>query len=454
MERETRMLLWTLFAIGILTVGLLPAAWGTLNHAVAIGVKSNHDMAQALWGQSPPLSPSENTWLTNTNVPILPGAANTHVNSVSWNTSTWGPQLVISGYGFGNPPAAVQTALLIRDTRRHWAAADSSAYGVQPVMASWQNDRIVVGGFDGYGTTDVSNGSPGQDSEVFAPGDHLTVSVTNPQTGSTGSFHTQYPPSAPMPIVTMDLLPSLIEGQSETLSGRVSFNGTGLADQIVTLYWSGGTVASGVSILSGQTVMTDGNGRFTVTYTAPRQPGTYTVSASADTGYVAQQVQVSVPIVSIDPMPTVEAGQSATITGHVTGVGGAGMAGQTVMLSVEGGQIRPQAVVTDSRGRFTATFTAPGTGGTESVMASSDGAVGTASVTVRAFTVTLSAVGDPADNQVTLTATVNQPLSGYTLRILNQTTGQTVAQTDQGTTLTTHITMQQDVTQTFVAQIH
>ena len=336
------MLLWALFAIGVLTVALLPAAWGTLNHAVAIGVKSNDNMAQALWGQSPPLSPSESGWLTNTNVPIIPGAAITHVDSVSWNTSTWGPQLVISGYGFGNPPAAGQTALIIRDTSRNWATADSSAYGVQPVMASWQNDRIVVGGFNGYGATGVSNGSAGQQgSEVFAPGDRITVLVTNPQTGSTGSFHTQYPTSAPMPTVTMDPLNSLITGQSEPLSGRVSFNGTGLADQIVTLNGSGGSIASGASILSGQTVTTDGNGRFSVTYTAPAQPGTYTVSASADTGYAAQQVQVSVPTVTIDPIPTVEAGQSVMITGHVTGVGGAGMVGQTVTLSTDGGQIRP-----------------------------------------------------------------------------------------------------------------
>ena len=154
------MLLWALFAIGVLTVALLPAAWGTLNHAVAIGVKSNNDMAQALWGQSPPLSLSESGWLTNTNVPIIPGAATTHVDSVSWNTSTWGPQLVISGYGFGNPPAAGQTALIIRDMSRGWVAADSSTYSVQPVIASWQNDRIVVSGFDGYGATGVSRKVP------------------------------------------------------------------------------------------------------------------------------------------------------------------------------------------------------------------------------------------------------------------------------------------------------
>ncbi|OAG93599.1 hypothetical protein AYW79_09565 [Ferroacidibacillus organovorans] len=356
MERETRMLLWTLFAVGVLTVGLMPAAFGSFNHAVAIGVKSNNDMAQALWGQSPPLSPTENTWLTNTNVPILPGADTTHVDSVSWNTSTWGPKIVISGYGFGNPPTASQTVLLIQDTRRGWTAADGSSFLVQPTITSWKNDRIVVDGFDRYGVTGVSNGSAGQGSEVFAPGDPITVSVTNPQTGSSGSFQTQYPMSAPMPMVTLNPLQSLMVGQSELLSGRVSLKGTGLADQAVT-------------------------------------------------------------------------------------------------LSAAGGQIRPHVVVTDRQGIFTATFTAPGTGGTESVMASCDGGMGTAFVTVRAFTVTLSAVGDPTDNQVTLTATVNQPLRGATLRIHNRTTGQIVAQTDQGTTLSTRITMQPDISQTFVAQI-
>ncbi len=350
------MLLWTVFAVGVLTVGLLPAAWGTLNHAVAIGVKSSNEMAQALWGQSPSLSPTENTWLTNTKVRILPGADTTHVDFVSWNPSTWGPQLVISGYGFGNPPTASQTVLLIQDSRRGWTAADGSSFSVQPKITSWENDRIVVDGFDRYGATGVSNGSAGQGSEVFAPGDSITVTVTNPQTGSSGSYQTQYPISAPIPMVTLNPLQSLMVGQSELLSGRVSLKGTGLADQAVT-------------------------------------------------------------------------------------------------LSAAGGQIRPHVVVTDRQGIFTATFTASGTGGTDTVMASSDGAVGTTSVTVRVFTVTLSAVGDATDNQVTLTATVNHPLNGYTLRILNRTTGKIVAQIDQGTTLSTRITMQPDISQTFVAQI-
>lgn len=444
MERETRMLLWTLFAVGVLTVGLLPIAFGTFNHLVAVGVKANANLAQALWGQTPSPYATENTWLTNATVPILPGATVTQVHVVSWNTSTWPPQLTIFGSGFGNPPATGDAALTIKDSTRGFTAASRSTSAVKPQLLSWQNNRIVVGGFSDYGTTGAGASTS---SEVFAPGDQILVSITNPQTGSTGLLRTQYPARAPMPVVTMDPLSHLIVGQSETWRGQVTLAGTGLAGQFVTLQESGQTTAN------QETVMTDGRGRFSATFTAPIQAGAVTVTASADTSQASAQVEVIQPTVSMDPISPVGAGQSVDIRGRVGGIGGSALMGQVVTLATSGGQVSPQTIVTGQDGQFTAVFTAPVSGGTASVIATCDGQSATSLVAVRAFAVTLVAVGNATDNQITLTATVNQPLDGATLRIVNQTTGQIVAQTDQGSVLTTTLTMPPGVSQTFVAQI-
>ncbi|MHB1629327.1 MAG: hypothetical protein ACYCVB_13295 [Bacilli bacterium] len=665
MEKETKVLLWGLFSIAVMSAGFIPVAWNTTQRAADQGVVSNANLAQALWGQSsqvPPSIEANTQYPQATDVSIIPGAIDPQITSVQWDASSFPPTLTILGSGFGNPPNSDQLVLTISDGSRGWMANNTTS-GVIEQIASWTNNQIVVSGFVGYGGADTANFADGLGSFVFAPGDQITVSVTNPQTGSIGAFQTQYPIDAPMPVVTVsssdgsvqaghsvtimgtvtfhgqplanqavnlmvpsgaffaqggtqatptdfmvstdandhyvatftapntagdvtvsamadsitantsvnvitppmiqsvtwntstwppqvmiagqylgsnwqpgdinvvdttrqwgvgavqytlapssgdheiditnmsqygggggqwifapgdavqvtvrnlqtnltstfdttypnqstmptvsiDPLATIAAGQSETLSGAVSFAGMGLANQTVTLNWSGGNVTNGASTRNGQTVTTDGSGRFSVTYTAPVQPGTYTVSASSDTGYTAQTVQVSAPTVSINSVPAVGAGQIVTITGHVTGVGGTGIANQVVTLSARGGQINPQTVTTDASGNFTATYTAPGTGGTDTITAQCDGGSGTTAILVRGFTVTLTATGDQTDNNVTLTATVNQPLNGYTLRILDQTTGQTLAQTSQGTSLNAQITMQQDVTNTFVAQVN
>ncbi|QSO53054.1 Ig-like domain-containing protein [Alicyclobacillus curvatus] len=283
MERETRMLLWALFGIGVLTVAFLPAAWTSLNHNASTGVQSNAKMAQVLWGQSPSVTPYVSGWAKDTSVPIIPGAVHPHITSVSWKTSTWSPQLVISGYGFGNPPAFGNASITIADATRGWVAGDASQYGVHSIVSLWRNDRIEISGFDGYGESDVSHWSDGNGSWVFAPGDALTIQVTNPQTGDTGSDHVTYPQSAPLPSLTLNPIADLAAGAQTAFTGQVTFAGQPLANQAVNVSVTTGKLG-GTAYTDNpneHVVYTDPTGHFSIPYSA-NTSGTVSVTVMAD----------------------------------------------------------------------------------------------------------------------------------------------------------------------------
>jgi len=312
MERETRMLLWTLFGIGVLTVAFLPAAWTSLNHDTAIGVESNANMAQVLWGQAPSVPAYVTGWARDMRVPIIPGAVDAHVESVSWDTSTWGPQLVISGYGFGNPPAPGKASLTIADQSRGWVAGNAPTYGVQPVIALWRNDRIVVSGWSGYGESDGSNWSDGLGSWVFAPGDSLVISVTNPQTGNTGTFGTQYTVNASMPTISLNSIPTIVAGQSIDLTGHVTWQGHPLSNQAVSVSTSIGTLGGTAypSNPSEYVVYTDANGNFSIPFTASSgATGQVTVQAMSDGVTITGNFAIILPVptltvISPNPLPS------------------------------------------------------------------------------------------------------------------------------------------------------
>ncbi|KYP79898.1 carboxypeptidase-like regulatory domain-containing protein [Ferroacidibacillus organovorans] len=324
MERETRMLLWTLFGIGVLTVAFLPAAWTSLNHQAAVGVKSNANMAQVLWGQSQSVPPYVTGWASDTSVPIIPGAVKPHVASITWDTSTWGPQMVISGYGFGNPPASGKTSLTIGDQSRNWVAGNASTYGVQPVIAQWRNDRIVVSGFTGYGGADKTSWSDGQGSFVFVPGDHVSLQVTNPQTGDTGTKEVTYPVGASLPVLSLNAISELVLGSKTAFSGQVTWNGQPLSDQAVNISVSAG-VLGGTAYpdnTSEHVVYTDGNGYFSIPYTASTS-GAITVTVMADGVTETTTVTVLSPslLMQVDvPTPNLSlpSGAVNTWNGNVT----------------------------------------------------------------------------------------------------------------------------------------
>ncbi len=198
------------------------------------------------------------------------------ITGVTWNTSTWSPDVTITGGGFGNSASGEYVQLV--DNTHGWQDGTANSGNVLTV-STWNNNQIDITGMSNYG----ENGQ-----WILAPGDSVTANVTNPQTGQTVSYTTTYPTNAPMPTVTLSPVAAINTGQSTTITGNVSFGGKGLANQQVNLTASGGP-------LSASTVQTDANGNFSVTYTAPNAGGSYTVTASSDTGSVSTTVTVNNP---------------------------------------------------------------------------------------------------------------------------------------------------------------
>jgi len=306
------MLLWTLFAVGVLTVGLLPAAFGSFNHLVAVGVKSNANMAQTIWGQSTEPSSYVSGWAENTSVPLIPGAVEGVLQQATWDTSTWPPALVLTGYGFGNPlpTGNSNSTLSIADDSRSWVASNGSSTAVQAVVQSWSNDKVVLSGFTNYGGTDLTNWADGQGSWVFAPGDAFTVTVTNPQTWNSGTLRGVVPQGGATPILALNTVPTLVLGQATMLSGRVTLAGQPLANQTVSVTASSGTLGGRTytNQPSEHAIVTDGNGAFSIPYTATSS-GTSSITASADGQTVNEGISVVQPTASIEvlipsPLPT------------------------------------------------------------------------------------------------------------------------------------------------------
>ena len=131
-------------------------------------------------------------------VPTIPSGIGPHISSVLFNTKDWGPEMTITGTGFGSAPSSSALALSVLDSTRNWKAVNIPS-GVTLQISSWSNTKIVVSGFNGYGGGDPSLYSDGLGNWVFAPKDHLTVTVINPQSKLQGTFHVQYPTNAPMP---------------------------------------------------------------------------------------------------------------------------------------------------------------------------------------------------------------------------------------------------------------
>ncbi|MCY0875650.1 MAG: hypothetical protein OWT28_05220 [Firmicutes bacterium] len=572
MEKETRVLLWGLFSIAVMTAGFIPVAWTTTQRAADTGVVANAHLAAALWGQSTavPADVAQSTeYPQATAVAIIPGALTPKIASIQWNTTTFPPQVTIRGGGFGNPASPRQDVLTLTDDSRGWQANNTTSPVIAHIL-SWTNNEIVIDDFTGYGGGDSRDLADGLGSFVFAPGDQIGVSVTNPQTGSIGTEQTQFPNDASMPTVTVTPSSETVSaGQTITISGTVTFAGNPLDHQAVNLSAASGTFTAigGAQVTPADFMVdTDGSGQFSVTWIAPDQAGLVPITVMADgvtaeahtnvitppliqsvvwntttwppqitisgqrlgSGFAPDDITVddttrqwntsdlpitvsstaddnaiditgmspygggdgqwlfargdaveltvrnpqtnlsgmfettypmmaALPSVSLAPLASLEAGQSGVITGRVT-FAGVGVADQTVDLVASAGAIsgmtgNTASVTTDASGDFTATYTAPGTEGAQTITATCDGSTTTDSVPVQGFVVTLVATGDQTDNTVTLTATVNEPLRGYPLRIVDETTGQTLAQTTQGTTLFAQITAPAEVTNTYIAQI-
>lgn len=459
MERETRMLLWTIFGIGVLTVAAIPAAWGSLNHQTATGVVSNKNMAQVLWGQSQNPSPYVEQWSQNTGVPIIPGAVSPHITSVTWDTFAWIPQLVISGDGFGNSPTTGDGQLTVVDTTRDWSAANDATSGVQPTIRKWSNEGIVVSGFSGgYGQADIAHWSDGLGAWVFAPGDSIQITVVNPQTGNRQTTRSTFPANAPIPKISMNAVEPMMVGRSQSISGQVSFDGQALANQSVAVSVSGGALG-GTAFAdnpSEHVVDTDAQGDFSIPYTATDTAGLVTVTLQADgqTAHESIQVYDPVPMLQVSTTsPYIDQNVQLTATCNDLPPG----IQLAILKSLSGTeQILDQSP--NSPLTMSETEHVVGVVSYTAAVLDKSGHIVTKSAVVQVswqdpYTVTLVATADRTDNTVTLTATSNEPLNGHTMEIINKTTGQVVVSTTRGTTLTTQVTALANQTQDYVAVI-
>lgn len=200
------------------------------------------------------------------------------ISGVTWNTSTWSPSLTIDGLNFGSN--AKVTALT--DLTKNWGLG-----GIQPTIVSQTNTEIQIanlfGGGDSYGSGDTITWSDGQGSYSFRPGDQVQVGVTDAQ-GQQATFTTTYPSNAPMPATTITAASTtLVAGQAITINGTASFNGAAIPySEAVVVTTNGGTLSgSPVSGTNNFMVYTNATtSQWSIGYTAPSTPGTYTITVS------------------------------------------------------------------------------------------------------------------------------------------------------------------------------
>lgn len=206
--------------------------------------------------------------ISGTGVPII--------SNVTWGGTTWSPSLTITGTNLGSY-ASVTT----QDDTTNWISTPTS--GVQPQIASSTSTKLVISGFNGYGSGDDTFWSDGLGSWSFRPGDQVTITYQD-TTGQTTQYTTTYP-SSPMPTVSIAHVSSQPADSTVTLSGTVSFNGTPLANQAVVLTSSSGFFTPSGSYVADNPnefmVFTDANGDWTASYTTPSTPNGATVQIKA-----------------------------------------------------------------------------------------------------------------------------------------------------------------------------
>jgi hypothetical protein len=177
--------------------------------------------------------------------------------------------------------------------------------GVTAQFLSWDNIQIRLGGFAGtYGTA----------SRVTSPGDVARVEVAN-QDGSLACFG---PVALPAPTrIVGSVGPAIAVGQRTTVGGTVTDGtathpGCGHEGIAVTLVTSAGS-------LDQASLVSDANGEFRTSFTAPEEAGPVTLTANAGTPPFFGQwtVQVAPVVTGVAPAHVDKAGGTrVTITGR------------------------------------------------------------------------------------------------------------------------------------------
>jgi hypothetical protein len=243
--------------------------------------------------------------------------------------------------------------------------------------------------------TATSGGATGKTTVTVATTQQtLTLSTSLPQIASNGS-------------TTANLTATLLDANNNAVSGAtVNFSAN-----------------SGV--LTGAPVVTDVNGRAVVQLNAGN--GSYqdrTITVSATSGSSTAQIQVAVvgTSLTITGPSNLVLGQSGTFTVALVDSGGAGIAGQTVMLKSANGNTIPVSVTTSSTGQATFTFTGVA-GGADTITGTALGQSATASITVSAQSFAITAPAANAQIPIGTNSTVTakwtdgsgNPVVGHTI---------------------------------------
>lgn len=161
-------------------------------------------------------------------------------------------------------------------------------------------------------------------------------------------------------------------GDSTTLTATLTSGGSLVAGKTIT--WS-----TTVGILSATSGVTDSSGQVSVTYTAPSQETTVTITASfgggdqysASSGSSSGTVALSSATLTISPESfTLEPGESTTLTATLKDELNAPLENKSIAWSTTVGDLSTTSGTTSETGQMTVTFTAPSYETTVTVTAS------------------------------------------------------------------------------------
>ncbi len=151
----------------------------TASGSGAYSVGSGDKMALAVVNPQTGLVSNQYQFTMPTATPGADGPAITNVSiqPLSGSTDNWTVTITGSNFGTNTTPLSTSPDLLILDTTNNMPAGYTGD-SVTANVTSWTDSQIVIQSF---------GGSYGQSGLVFNPGDQLSITITNPQTGETGN---------------------------------------------------------------------------------------------------------------------------------------------------------------------------------------------------------------------------------------------------------------------------
>ena len=120
-----------------------------------------------------------------------PAISNVSIQPLSGGSDNWSVTITGSNFGTQNPFSTTSPNLLVLDTTNNMPAGNTGDT-VTANVTSWTDSQIVIQSF---------GGDYGQLGMVINPGDNLSITVTNPQTGEQGSLAVTVP-SAVAPVIS------------------------------------------------------------------------------------------------------------------------------------------------------------------------------------------------------------------------------------------------------------